>query len=193
MRSVRTMTADGTEIRNDVNEAAVGSCGGSGSVFSGGFVNSATYSQFSSCVARFAACNNIFYIKSGHVLRYTPIGTGGAHCYTSTATPTRPRDRISQAPRTSFRAAAGPGSGAAADLHPRTRQVREMVLVALMPIPAVLDRDLRTRPTDQPPFSGTLNLPPAMISWYQDRAFLLSAEVLFQDRDRLVLRLPSAS
>jgi hypothetical protein len=70
MRSVRTMTADGTEIRNYVNEAAVGSWGGGGSVFSGGFVNSATYSQ--SCVARFAACNNIFYIKSGHVLRYTP-------------------------------------------------------------------------------------------------------------------------
>ena len=86
MRSVRTMTADGTEIRNYVNEAAVGSCGGGGSVFSGGFVNSATYSQFSSCVARFAACNNIFYIKSGHVLRYTPIGTGGAHCYTNEAT-----------------------------------------------------------------------------------------------------------
>ena len=54
-RSVRTMTADGTEIRNYVNEAAVGSCGGGGSVFSGGFVNSATYSQFSSCLARFAA------------------------------------------------------------------------------------------------------------------------------------------
>jgi hypothetical protein len=106
MKSI-TMTADGTEIRNYVNEAAVGSCGGGGFVFSGGFVNSATYSQFSSCVARFAACN-IFYIKSGGVLRYTPIGTGGA-----TATPTRPRDRISQAPRTSFRVAAGPGSGAA--------------------------------------------------------------------------------
>jgi hypothetical protein len=65
--------------------------------------------------------------------------------------------------------------------------------VALMPIPAALHRDLRTRPTDQPPFSGTfLNLPPAMISWYQDRAFLLPAEGLFQDRDRPVLRLPSA-
>ena len=52
----------------------------------------------------------------------------------------------------------------------------------------------RTRPTDEPPFSGTfLNLPPAMISWYQDRAFLLPAEGLFQDRDRLVLSLPSAS
>jgi hypothetical protein len=41
--------------------------------------------------------------------------------------------------------------------------------------------------------SNLLNLPPAMISWYQDRAFLLPAEVLFQDRDRPVLRLPSPS
>ena len=51
---------------------------------------------------------------------------------------------------------------------------------------------MRTQPTDEPPFSGTLlnlPLPPAMISWYQDRAF--PAEVLFQDRDRPVLRLPS--
>jgi len=30
-------------------------------------------------------CNNIFYIKSGHV-RYSPIGTGGARCYTNDAT-----------------------------------------------------------------------------------------------------------
>ena len=86
MRSVRTVTGDGTEIRNYVNGAAVGACDGGGTVFTGGFVNSATYSQFSSCVARFAACNNIFYIKSGHVLRYSPIGTGGMHCYTNEAT-----------------------------------------------------------------------------------------------------------
>ena len=80
MHLVRTVTADGTEIRNYVNGAAVGSCDGGGAVARGGFVNSATYSQFSSCVARFAACNNIFYIKDGHVLRYSPIGTGGARC-----------------------------------------------------------------------------------------------------------------
>ena len=86
MRSVRTVTADGTEIRNYVNGAAVGACDGGGAVVQGGFVNSATYSQFSSCIARFAACNNIFYVKSGHVLRYAPIGTGGARCYTNEAT-----------------------------------------------------------------------------------------------------------
>jgi hypothetical protein len=86
MHSVRTVTADGTEIRNYVNGAAVGSCDGGGAVVRGGFVNSATYSQFSSCIARFAACNNIFYIKDGHVLRYSPIGTGGARCYTNDAT-----------------------------------------------------------------------------------------------------------
>jgi hypothetical protein len=28
------------------------------------------------------ACNNIFYIKDGAVTQYSPIGTGGARCYT---------------------------------------------------------------------------------------------------------------
>jgi hypothetical protein len=86
MRSVRTVTADGTEIRNYVNGAAVEACDGGGAVVRGGFVSSATYSQFSSCIARFAACNNIFYVKDGRVLRYSPIGTGGARCYTNEAT-----------------------------------------------------------------------------------------------------------
>jgi hypothetical protein len=81
MRSVRTVTADGTEIRNYVNGAAVTSCGGGGDVFSGS-VNSATYDQFSSCVARTAACNGIFYIKNGIVQKVTAIGTGGMRCYT---------------------------------------------------------------------------------------------------------------
>lgn len=84
MRSVRTVTADGTEIRNYVNSAAIELCSGGGAIYSG-FVNSATYSQWSSCVARFAACNNIFYIKNGCVERYTPIGTGGMRCYTNDA------------------------------------------------------------------------------------------------------------
>jgi hypothetical protein len=85
MRVVKTMTADGTEIRNYVNGRDVGSCSGGGSVY-GGFVSLATYQQYSSCVSTFAACNNIFYIKNGRVIRYTPIGTGGARCYTNDAT-----------------------------------------------------------------------------------------------------------
>lgn len=78
---VRTVTADGTEIRNYVNGANVGGCSGGGSVY-GGVVNMATYQQFSSCVSRFAACNNIFYIKGGRVIRYTPVGSGGGRCKT---------------------------------------------------------------------------------------------------------------
>jgi hypothetical protein len=27
-------------------------------------------------------CNNLFYIKDGRVLRYTPVGSGGARCFT---------------------------------------------------------------------------------------------------------------
>ena len=87
---IKTKTSDGTEIWNYVNGANVGSCFGSGALnaygpgFSGyGYVNSATYSQFSNCISRFAACNNIFYIKDGYVESYNPIGTGGIRCYTT--------------------------------------------------------------------------------------------------------------
>jgi hypothetical protein len=79
---VRTVTADGTEIRNYVNGRNIGSCGGGGSVY-GGTVDMATYRQFSSCTSPFAACNNIFYIKNGRIIRYTPTGSGGTHCMTN--------------------------------------------------------------------------------------------------------------
>jgi hypothetical protein len=82
MTMVKTVTADGTEIRNYVNGRNIGSCSGGGSVY-GGSVNMATYQEFTSCTSRFAACNNIFYIKDGRVIRYTPIGSGGMRCYTN--------------------------------------------------------------------------------------------------------------
>ena len=84
MQRVSTRAADGTEIRNYVNGANVGRCAGSGTgmVFSGGDVPMATYSAFSNCMSRFAACNNIFYIKDGVVERYVPVGSGGMRCYT---------------------------------------------------------------------------------------------------------------
>jgi hypothetical protein len=78
---VRTQAADGTEIRDYVNGRDVQSCGGGGAIFSN-TVNMATYSQFSGCMQSHPACHNIFYIKDGRVIRFTPIGTGGAHCYT---------------------------------------------------------------------------------------------------------------
>ncbi len=81
MPVVRSVTADGTEIRNYVNGTAVSSCSGGGSVFHG-VLDANTYQQFSSCASRFPACNNIFYIKNGRVLRYTPVGSGGARCRT---------------------------------------------------------------------------------------------------------------
>jgi hypothetical protein len=77
---VRTVASDGTEIRNYVNGQNVASCSGGG--FVGGPVDMATYSSFSSCMQKFRACNNIFYIKDGRVQRYVATGTGGAICYT---------------------------------------------------------------------------------------------------------------
>ena len=79
---VKTVASDGTEIWNYVNGANIGGCYGAGSI-NLGYVNSAQYSEFSSCVAKFAACNNIFYIKDATVLRYSPIGTGGMRCMTN--------------------------------------------------------------------------------------------------------------
>lgn len=79
---VKTVASDGTEIWNYVNGANLGQCSGGGAVW-GKQVNYASYSQFSSCIQRFAACNNIFYIKGSRIQRYTPIGTGGASCYTT--------------------------------------------------------------------------------------------------------------
>ncbi|MCG3189355.1 MAG: hypothetical protein LKCHEGNO_01715 [Burkholderiaceae bacterium] len=81
---VKTVASDGTQIWNYVNGAHIGQCAGGGSVW-GSTINYAAYSQFASCMQRFAACNNIFYIRDGKVLRYTPVGTGGGRCYTTEA------------------------------------------------------------------------------------------------------------
>jgi hypothetical protein len=82
MKSVRTKTPDGTEIRNYVNSRDVVACSGGGTIYAG-YVNQVTYDEYMSCSHAFPICNNIFYIKDGRVLRYTPIGSGGAACYTN--------------------------------------------------------------------------------------------------------------
>ena len=78
---VRTTASDGTEIRNYVNGQNVASCSGGGAIFKS-TVDMASYSSFSSCMQRFRACNNIFYIKDGVVQQYIATGTGGAICVT---------------------------------------------------------------------------------------------------------------
>lgn len=84
MQRVTTRAADGTEIRNYVNGANVGRCSGTGTgMLFGGEVPMATYSAFSNCMSRFAACNNIFYIKDGVVEKAVLVGSGGARCYTN--------------------------------------------------------------------------------------------------------------
>lgn len=82
LQVVRTRTADGTEIRNYVNGRNTVSCSDGGMV-TAGYLDTASYSRFSSCMQSFPACNNIFYIKNGVVTQYSPIGTGGAHCCTN--------------------------------------------------------------------------------------------------------------
>lgn len=82
LQAVRTRTNDGTEIRNYLNGRNTVSCSGGGTVFAG-YLDTASYNRFSSCMQSFPACNNIFYIKNGVVTQYSPIGTGGAQCYTN--------------------------------------------------------------------------------------------------------------
>jgi hypothetical protein len=146
--------------------AAVGSCNGSGSVSCGAFVNSATYSQF------FIVRRSLRHLHQYLLHRERPCAAVHAN-----------RDR---------RSALLHQRGHEAEfLRRRERPLGRLRAPVLVPL---ADLHPRTRPMDELPFSGTfLNLPPAMISWYQDRAFLLPAEVLFQDRDRPVLKLPSAS
>ena len=79
---VKTQASDGTQIWNYVNGANLGQCSGGGNIF-GATLDYATYSRFSTCIQRFAACNNIFFIRDGRVVKYTPIGTGGMRCYTT--------------------------------------------------------------------------------------------------------------
>lgn len=81
MRLVRTQASDGTQIWNYVNARNVGSCSSGGGIFAA-TVDYATYNRFTSCMSGVAACNNIFYVKDGIVERYTPVGSGGMHCYT---------------------------------------------------------------------------------------------------------------
>jgi hypothetical protein len=74
-------TPDGTEMRNYVNGANVGSCFSNARVNTyGGNTAFGTGNTF--CSTNFRACNNIFYIRNGKVLRYTPTASGGAICMT---------------------------------------------------------------------------------------------------------------
>ena len=78
---IKTTTSDGTEIWNYVNRMNISEDRSFG-YLNAGMVDFATYNEFTTRTQRFAACHNIFYIKAGVVLRYTPVGTGGARCYT---------------------------------------------------------------------------------------------------------------
>ena len=82
MPPVKSQLSDGSEVWNYVNGANLGTCTGGGSVY-GRKLDATQYSQFASCVQRFAACNNIFYIRDGKVTQYIPVGTGGMRCNTN--------------------------------------------------------------------------------------------------------------
>jgi len=79
---VKTQASDGTVIWNYVYGGNIGMCFGGGNVNNTMNINYAAYSSYSNCISRFGACNNIFYIKNGHIIQVTPVGSGGVRCYT---------------------------------------------------------------------------------------------------------------
>lgn len=90
MQVMRTTTPDGTEIRNYVNSKDMTSCGASGTVTPGfkpsgysAIPQSTNYQQSLMCSSTKPTCNNLFYIKGGVVTEFTPVGSGGARCFTN--------------------------------------------------------------------------------------------------------------
>lgn len=88
MSLVRTQASDGTEIWNFVNSRNVRACSGfmggygQGTAAYGQLTSFSAYNGFMGCMQNVMACNNVFFVRNGVVQRYTPIGTGGARCYT---------------------------------------------------------------------------------------------------------------
>ena len=67
---IKTIAADGTEIRNYRNGRSVQNCSANSYSNSSAYVN---------CYQNDVVCNNIFYIKNDKVIRYAPTG----RCYTA--------------------------------------------------------------------------------------------------------------
>jgi hypothetical protein len=72
-----------------VNSKQAVNCGGGGTVTPGfrpsgysAIPAGVNYSQSMSCTSSMPTCNNIFYVKYGTVIRYTPVGSGGGRCFT---------------------------------------------------------------------------------------------------------------
>ena len=81
----RSVTLGGIEIRNYANGADVAQCFSNASGSSTGkYVNA---NAFTTCSSNRIVCNNIFYIKSGVVIEYAPIG----RCYTDETVQPQPR------------------------------------------------------------------------------------------------------
>lgn len=73
--------ANGVEIRNYVNGGErASSCFESAGP--GGAPGEANGPDTEFCSTEYYACNNIFYIRDGRVVRYVPTSSGGAICYT---------------------------------------------------------------------------------------------------------------
>lgn len=77
MPVVKTVTNGGVEIRDYVNKTNTSNC-----IKFGGFNNATQYGNFQSfqnCSSQVVGCDNIFYVKSGKVLEYSPTG----RCFTN--------------------------------------------------------------------------------------------------------------
>ena len=67
-------------LRDYVNAKQVEQCSGQGGYNAYGGVQANA-----NCTSQTMACHNQFFIKNGIVQRYTPVGSGGAICYTDSS------------------------------------------------------------------------------------------------------------
>lgn len=92
MPVVKTVTNSGVEIRDYVNKANISNCVKLGGAQSNN-MQYVRFQSFQNCSSQVIGCDNIFYIKDGKVLEYTPTG----RCYTNESVrPQAGYDRFNQ-------------------------------------------------------------------------------------------------
>ncbi len=69
---VKTLQDSGLEIRDYMNKQGINSCDKYGLI--NGYMSPENFDAFSNCTSQLIGCDNIFYIRDGKVLKYTPVG-----------------------------------------------------------------------------------------------------------------------
>jgi len=80
---IKATTEEGTQIRHYVVGHNFEECFSSEKAELSEEVNFARYTDFVSCMQRFPACHNVFYVNDDIIQRVSATSTGGAVCNTN--------------------------------------------------------------------------------------------------------------